>query len=141
MIKNKLQYRVAKANLKKFKATLRAHDSLTAHQSAWVREAHNATISGEVAELEVKIREYERTKSGEAPPPALDVLNELPSMLIKNRIALGWTHEDLAKRLGVRPQQVQNDEATDYESASLSRLRKIAEILQKARGRRKSKQA
>ena len=60
-------------------------------------------------------------------------------MLIKCRIALGWTQEDFARRLGVRPQQVQNDEATDYESASLSRLLRTAQVLQKARTKRKKK--
>jgi hypothetical protein len=43
--------------------------------------------------------------------------------------------EDLAKRLGVRPRQVQNNEATNYESASLSRLQKTAEILRRARNK------
>jgi len=54
-------------------------------------------------------------------------------MLIQQRIALGWTQEDLAKRLGVRPQQAQHDEAKNYASANLARLTKVARILQRAR--------
>lgn len=137
MIKNDLQYRVAKAALKKFQATLARHDELTAEQKPWVKEAHKATITGEIMKLEASLKEYECIKNGEEPPPPLDLIAEIPNMLIKRRIALGWTQEDLAKRLGVRTQQVQNDEATNYESASLSRLLRTAQILQQAKGKRK----
>ncbi len=137
MIKNHLQYRVAKAALKKFQATLERHDKLTAKQKPWVKEAHRATIVGQIMKLEASIAEYERLRSGDEPPPPLDLIPEIPNMLIKRRIALGWTQEDLAKRLGVRTQQVQNDEATNYESASLSRLLRTAQILKKAKVKRK----
>lgn len=137
MIKNDLQYRVSKSALKKFQATLERHDELTTDQAQWVKDAHKATIMGEIMKLEASIEEYDRLKSGEAGAPPLDLIFEIPSMLIKRRIALGWTQEDLAKRLGVRPQQVQNDESTNYESASLSRLWRTAEVLQQARGKRK----
>lgn len=141
MIKNDLQYRVAKSALKKFQDTLDRHDELTADQPGWVKEAHKATIIGEIMKMQAQIEEYDRLKSGEQATPPLDVIAEIPSMLIKRRIALGWTQEDLAKRLGVRAQQVQNDEATDYESASLSRLLRTAEVLKVARGKRKKTQS
>ncbi|MBI1272176.1 helix-turn-helix domain-containing protein [bacterium] len=137
MIKNDLQYRVAKSSLKELQASLEKHNELTADQEKWVREAHRATIFGEIKKLKASIREYERIKSGEEAPPPLDLIAEIPTMLIKRRIALGWSQEDLAKQLGVRVQQVQNDEATNYESASLSRLLRIAQTLQQARKKRK----
>lgn len=136
MIKNDLQYRIAKSSLKKFRATLENHDELTSDQEEWVKEAHKATIVGEILQLEESIKDYEQLKNRQVQAPSLELVEQIPEMLIKNRIALGWTHEDLAKRLGVRPQQVQNDEATNYESASLSRLRKTAEVLQRARRKR-----
>ena len=139
MIKNDLQYRVAKSSLKKLQASLEKHNELTADQEEWVRKAHRATIVGEIKKLKSEITEYERTKSGEEAPPPLDLIAEIPNMLIKRRIALGWSQEDLANQLGVRVQQVQNDEATNYESASLSRLLRIAQILKQAK--RKSKKA
>ena len=137
MIKNDLQYRVAKSALKKFQEALDSYDDLTKDQALWVKEAHKASIVGEITEIEARIKEYDRLKSGDEPSPSLDLIAEIPNMLIKRRIALGWTQEELARRLGVRAQQVQNDEATNYESASLSRLLRTAEILQHARGRRK----
>jgi len=137
MIKNDLQYRVAKAALKKFRTTLEQHDELTADQEQWVKEAHKATIVGEIIKLESSIEEYEHIKTGDVSVAPFDLIAEIPNMLIKRRIALGWTQEDLAKRLGVRQQQVQNDEATNYKSASFARLLRTAKILQKATGPRK----
>ena len=57
-------------------------------------------------------------------------------MLVQSRISLGWSQQDLAKRLGVKPQQVQADEACNYSTASLDRVRKITVALRA--GRRKT---
>jgi HTH-type transcriptional regulator / antitoxin HigA len=57
-------------------------------------------------------------------------------LLIRKRIALGWTQSDLAKRLKVKPQQVQADEAANYASASLARLVEIARVLSSGRRKR-----
>jgi HTH-type transcriptional regulator / antitoxin HigA len=39
------------------------------------------------------------------------------------------TQEDLAARLGVKPQQIQRYEASDYQTASFARLSGIARLL------------
>jgi len=39
------------------------------------------------------------------------------------------TQEHLAARLGVKPQQIQGYEASDYQAASFARLREIARLL------------
>ena len=57
-MKQDLQYRVA-TSLNRFRTTLERHDELTADQEPWVREAHKATILGEIIKLEAKIGEYE----------------------------------------------------------------------------------
>ncbi len=133
MIKNDLQYRLAKSALKRFQSTLDRHKKLTANQKPWIRKLHKSTIISEVQQIEADIKEYEHLKASGATIPQLNVVSQIPSMLIKRRIALGWTQGDLAKRLGVRPQQVQNDEATNYASANLLRLTRTAEILQTAK--------
>ena len=56
----------------------------------------------------------------------------LPSIahaLIRARIAEGLKQEDLAARLGVKAQQVQRYEATEYQTASLARLHQVADVL------------
>ena len=52
----------------------------------------------------------------------LMIVSALPEMLIKARIARGMTQRDLAARIGLKEQQIQRYEATDYASASLSRI-------------------
>ena len=59
-------------------------------------------------------------------PPSLD---GLPEALVKARIARGMTQKELAERLGLKEQQVQKYEATDYASASLSRVRAVIRAL------------
>ena len=56
-------------------------------------------------------------------------LAELPTLLVKARIARGWTQRDLADALGVAEQQMQRYEATGYRAASLARLCDVAEAL------------
>jgi transcriptional regulator with XRE-family HTH domain len=40
------------------------------------------------------------------------------------------TQEELAEKIGMKSQQLQRYEATDYGSASLSRIAEIADVLQ-----------
>ncbi|MFN0055014.1 MAG: helix-turn-helix domain-containing protein [Planctomycetales bacterium] len=53
----------------------------------------------------------------------------MPSALVKARIATGLSQRALAKRLGLKEQQIQRYEATDFQSASLSRLQEIVRAL------------
>ena len=59
----------------------------------------------------------------------LEGVEDLPKALIRARIAAGMTQESLARRLGVKPQQVQRDEATEYGSASFARILKVVQAL------------
>ena len=45
---------------------------------------------------------------------------------LQNRVR---RREELAARLGVKPQQIQRYEASDYQTASFARLREIARLL------------
>ena len=78
-----------------------------------------------MADLKREMREYESLKAGEFQIGDLQVVSGLPSMLIKARIAQGMSQKDLAERIGLKEQQIQRYEATDYCSASLSRIREV----------------
>ena len=56
--------------------------------------------------------------------------DELPKALVQARIARGWTQKDLADRLGLNEQKIQDYEATDYQRASLARLREVVRALE-----------
>ena len=60
---------------------------------------------------------------------ALNAVAELPSILIKARIAQGLRQKDLAERLGLNEHQIQRYEATDYATASLARIKEVANAL------------
>jgi ribosome-binding protein aMBF1 (putative translation factor) len=131
VIKNERQYRITQALAAKFRATLdelavtpRPKDT---HAKLW--EAQKAGLTSQFQDLEAELREYESLKSGRSKTLELDSLDALPKVLIQARIAAGLTQEDLAARLGVKPQQIQRYEASDYQTASFARLREIARVL------------
>jgi transcriptional regulator with XRE-family HTH domain len=73
--------------------------------------------------------EYDALRSGQAPIGQLTSLDDLPRLLVRARIATGMSQRALAQRLGLKEQQIQRYEASDYGSASLSRLREVASVL------------
>ena len=49
--------------------------------------------------------------------------------LIRARIAMGMTQKELADLMGVKEQQVQRDEANQYNSAGFRRIAEVADAL------------
>ena len=86
-------------------------------------------MRSQLGDLERELREYESLKAGGFELDQLNVVAELATVLIKARIAQGLSQKDLAERLGLKQQQIQRYEATDYASASLARLRQVASAL------------
>ena len=66
---------------------------------------------------------------GKSKELVLEAVEDLPKTLIRARIASGMTQEGLAHRLGVKTQQIQRYEATEYRSASLARVCDVAAAL------------
>jgi len=66
---------------------------------------------------------------GKSKELVLEAVEDLPKTLIRARIASGMTQEGLAHRLGVKTQQIQRYEATEYESASFARILKVVQAL------------
>jgi DNA-binding XRE family transcriptional regulator len=67
--------------------------------------------------------------SGQVSTFTAGTLAELATVLVKARVARGWTQRQLADALGVVEQQVQRYEANGYRSTSLARLCDIADAL------------
>jgi ribosome-binding protein aMBF1 (putative translation factor) len=70
---------------------------------------------------------YEKLRIGRAKEVVLESVEDLPNALIRARIAAGLTQEGLARRLGLKTQQVQRYELTEYESANFARILKVVE--------------
>ena len=128
MIKNERQYRITRAQVERFERTIRELRSRSQTDSdvhPLIAKAQEDAVSSQLEDLKREMREYESLKTSEFPIDELEVVSGLPSMLIKARIARGMSQRDLAERIGLKEQQIQRYEATDYASASLSRIREI----------------
>lgn len=132
MIKNERQYRITKAQADRFSEALRSLETDAAHQS----ELHPRLLSiqkdalqSQLSELQAEIREYEVLKAGNFAFEQLKSISELPALLIRARIATGLSQRDLAGRLGLKEQQIQRYEATDYASASFTRIGEVVSAL------------
>jgi transcriptional regulator with XRE-family HTH domain/Zn-dependent peptidase ImmA (M78 family) len=132
MIKNERQYRVTQAQLKKIEQALAkftdsSHKSEDVHPLLW--KAQQDALQSQLSELREEIEEYEALRAGQREVLELNSLEELPSALIKARIASGLSQKELADRLGLKEQQIQRYEATDYASASFTRILEIIQAL------------
>ena len=85
----------------------------------------SSRLRGTLSLSRLQLSEYEALKAGDFELDQLGVVSGLPAMLIKARIARGMSQRDLAERIGLKEQQIQRYEATDYASVSLSRIKDI----------------
>jgi DNA-binding transcriptional regulator YiaG len=131
MIKNEKQYRITKAQVRRFEEAL---GQLSQQQrpvgiTPRLWQAQRVAAESQLQELREQVGAYENLHGGKSRKLILTAVEDLPRTLIRARIASGMTQEGLAHRLGVKTQQVQRYEATEYESASFSRIRKVIEAL------------
>jgi DNA-binding XRE family transcriptional regulator len=128
MISNERQYRVTKAQAEKFSRALQEAIERSGVDPL-LQKLENDALQSQLHDLEQELREYERLRSAEESVLTLDSFAELPRALVKARVASGLTQKDLADRLGLKEQQIQRYEATEYTAASVRRLRQVIEAL------------
>lgn len=128
MIFNERQYRITAKQVAQLYDALRSTDS-DRGTPEWLSQAQRNGLQSEIDELESQMKEYELLRSGKVTVKTVSDLAQLPSMLIRARIASGMTQKDLAVRLGVAEQQVQRYEASEYSGANLSRLVEVSRIV------------
>jgi HTH-type transcriptional regulator/antitoxin HigA len=128
IIRNEREYRITKSLVRQFEGAIAQLDhlpELTPEQRAAVTSSYRRKLE----ELTQQVSQYDGLKDGHVPFVMTDNLASLGRGLIAARIARRWTQADLARALGVKPQQVQKDESSDYASASLDRLAAVAAAL------------
>lgn len=128
MIYSDKQYVVSEGELGKLRDALAAAQSKDAEQ-AWIRDIQTDAIKSQIATLEAELSHYELLKAGEITFAKAHSLENLPSVLVHARIAAGMSQTDLAERLGLKAQQIQRYEASDYSGASLDRLIDVCDAL------------
>ena len=128
MIKNERQYKFTKTQVERFERTLAELSSRNPEDTGLhplVAKAQEDAVSGQIVDLKEELHVYESMKAGTFSLGQLEVVSELSNMLIGARIVQGISQKELAERVGLKEQQIQRYEATDYASASLSRIREI----------------
>lgn len=128
MIKNERQYKITKAQIAKFGEAL---DELTAREGANVRlrRIEEDALRSQLDELRDEVEQFEQLRSGGPNPIRIESFDEMPRAFVQARIVSGLSQKELAERLGLKEQQIQRYEATDYCSASLTRLKQVATAL------------
>ena len=129
MIKNERQYRITKAQADGLSRTLESLNERTDSVHPLIARAQEDALRSQIEDLHAELRDYESLLSGGFEPNDLQAVAHLPTMLIQARIAQGLSQKDLAQRLGLKEQQIQRYEATEYASASLTRIREVAGAL------------
>ena len=133
MIKNERQYRITRTWADRFSQALlelkSAKDAGQLEVHPLLLQAQQDAMRSQLADLEAELREYEALKAGDFEFDKLGMIVELQELLIKARIARGLRQRDLAHRLGLKEQQIQRYEATEYASASLARIRDVVAAL------------
>lgn len=134
MIKNERQYRITKAQAEKFEQALGqlAASEPAKQENLLLWQLQKEAIESQLHELREELEEYEaltNSSSSQSIGLVLHSLSELPAALIKARIAAKLSQKALGERLGLKEQQIQRYEATEYASANLARVIEVSETL------------
>jgi ribosome-binding protein aMBF1 (putative translation factor) len=131
MIKNERQYRITQARVEEFRQGIVQSESErpTSKLHLKLQLAQTDAFRSQLQTLERELREYEDLRSGRHRILSYASFGDLPKALVQARIARGLTQKDLADRLGLDEQKIQDYEATDYQRASLARITEIVRAL------------
>jgi transcriptional regulator with XRE-family HTH domain/dephospho-CoA kinase len=131
MIKNERQYRITRSQAQKFQAAIHELEGTKPADniSPVLHKAQIDALRSQLADLEEEVAEYEALRESKRPFQELHSIEQIPSALIQARISSGLSQEQLAERLGMKAQQIQRYEATEYRAASLSRVVEVASAL------------
>jgi HTH-type transcriptional regulator/antitoxin HigA len=132
MITNERQYKISRRKLAELRQAITDFDTKAIAEqtgSDILVAAELEALKSEEQLLASQVGEYERLRSGKIERFTASSLDELPRLLIRARIAQGLSQRALAELIGVKEQQIQRYESSDYAGASLQRLRQIADAL------------
>ena len=132
-MRNARQYRITQAQVAKLEQALAQVMTTSEERAASIhprlRQAEQDAIRSQIEDLRAQLAEYDALRTRKRPVLSLQSFEELPRALIQARIAAGLSQKELAQRLGLKEQQIQRYEATDYASASLARVNAVIRAL------------
>jgi transcriptional regulator with XRE-family HTH domain len=122
MIKNSRQLALTKSKVEEFDAAIHDIEGGASDAHPLLVQAQKNALLFQRDDLLSEIEEYEQLLSGEFAVFDVDNIADLPKALIRSRIYLGLTQKDLAEKLGMKEQQIQRYENSEYSSASFSTI-------------------
>jgi len=128
MITNEVQYRATKVHLERFDEAAANIEARPGNRTK-LEQLELDAVRSQADDLRAELSDFDRLRGGALSTFDAASLEELSTVLVKARIARGWTQRQLAEKLGVAEQQIQRYEANDYRSTSLARLCDIANAL------------
>lgn len=130
MITNELQLKVTQRKLQSLREALQQLTNRPSQDE--FSNVHKGGLHSLIADMEAEVEEYHKLwgSASEQPLTLETPLEQLGQALIRLRLARGISQRELAERLGVTSQQVQQDEEREYASLTVGRLMKILEALQ-----------
>ncbi|HEX6666387.1 MAG TPA: helix-turn-helix transcriptional regulator [Solirubrobacterales bacterium] len=131
MIANERQYRISKAELRRFEEALASQQDYVPSEGVdpRMRGVMAAALEGQAETLRNEIKRYEDLRDGRVNQRELEGFLDLLTALVEARIAAGLTQKALAERLGLQEQQVQRWEANLYSGVGMERLQEVADAL------------
>ncbi len=129
MIANEREYDITKAAADEFAQALAHADEQGVHLHPRIKQAMREGIESQLQELRDQLAEFDALRDNHIAVLELDSLAQLPEALIRARTAAGLTQKELARRLGLKEQQIQRYEATRYAGANLTRIQAVVEAL------------
>lgn len=130
MIRNEQQYRTTRQQVGNFERTIaELKNNKTANVHAILKQAELDALQFQCNELLKDLHEYEALRSGKLKVLEVDSFDELPIGLIRARIAKGLSQKELAEKLGLKEQQIQRYEASNYSTASFDRIKDVVAAL------------
>ncbi|MBL4586959.1 MAG: helix-turn-helix transcriptional regulator [Flavobacteriales bacterium] len=129
MIKNQKQVSITKERLSELQYAM---DSLRKEDvvSKFDHQLATNSLTAMIEDLQGQLDTYNSLVHGNFHCLQAKNLREIPHVLIAARLAQKLSQEALGERLGLKGQQIQRYESTDYETASWPRIFEIATALE-----------
>ena len=132
-IKNEQQYQQSKDWLQRFEQLVTELDGNESLKASEMRsQLYKDSYQSQAEELAAEIADYERLINGDKDQPMqinVESVNQFPLALIQARIAAQISQQELARRLGIEEQRVEEYERTDYQGASFGEILEVCTVL------------
>lgn len=90
---------------------------------------YRRTLVSQKQDIQATLESYEKAKAGDYADFVKRAGNDIGALLIIARVIKNLSQKDLARRVGLKEQQIQRYEADRYRSITLSGFRRIAQAL------------